>query len=49
MKYYLFSLCEETFGKLIGPFKTIERAIAYKKKHHSFAEIIERKENNNYD
>ena len=40
MKYYLFSLCEDTYGEIIGPFNTQERAVAYKKKHHFFGFIF---------
>lgn len=42
MKYFIFSLLEETYGELFGPFDTHERALAYKRKHHIFGEIIQK-------
>lgn len=41
-KYFITDELNET-SKLIGPFNTQERAKAFKKKHHYFGRIVERK------
>lgn len=43
MRYFIFSLHDDTYGKLLGPFNTHERALAYMKKHHVFGKIIEKR------
>ena len=46
MKYYLFSLHPDTYGKIIGPFNTQERVEAYRKKNNFFGFSFEEENKN---